>query len=58
MSELTRGEFIQASQDRDYNELESMINTYMFKTYYKTASLISHSCMGVAIINGENEEVQ
>lgn len=29
----------------------------MFKTYYKTASLISHSCMGVAIINGENEQV-
>ncbi len=56
---LVKGEIMQAKPvvlraGRLWENLEY----YMTKTYYKTASLIAHSCKAVAVLGGHNEAVQ
>ena len=38
--------------------MNQLLKDYMIKTYYKTGSLISNSLRGVAMISGQNLEVQ
>ncbi|KAL4487568.1 hypothetical protein ABPG72_017357 [Tetrahymena utriculariae] len=51
MENLTHGEINQANSKRNYKyELDDIINQYILKTYYKTASLMAFSAQGVGII--------
>ncbi|KAL4437643.1 hypothetical protein ABPG74_017881 [Tetrahymena malaccensis] len=51
MENLTHGEINQASSKRTYkHDLDEIINQYVLKTYYKTASLMAFSAQGVGII--------
>ena len=55
---LVHGELIQAKSSEDKFDINVSIPNYISKTYYKTASMISQACRGVAIIHGLNEEKQ
>lgn len=48
---LPQGELNQASSKRTYKQdLNEILNGYLLKTYYKTASLMAFSAQGVAIL--------
>ncbi|KRX04052.1 Terpenoid synthase [Pseudocohnilembus persalinus] len=61
MDDLTKGEYIQAQQEKTYGSndgLNLLLESYMHKTYYKTAALMASSLRGVSILNGcDNSEV-
>mmetsp|Transcript_1908 Transcript_1908/g.4222 ORF Transcript_1908/g.4222 Transcript_1908/m.4222 type:complete len:376 (+) Transcript_1908:1814-2941(+) len=48
MENLSRGELIQMDS-RGAIDLETLMLHYVHKTYYKTASLISHGCRGIGM---------
>ncbi|XP_010549508.1 PREDICTED: solanesyl diphosphate synthase 3, chloroplastic/mitochondrial-like isoform X2 [Tarenaya hassleriana] len=51
---LVTGETMQMSST---SEQRHCMDYYMQKTYYKTASLISHSCKAIALLAGQTAEV-
>ena len=38
-------------KNKDYSNFDSTLKSYLLKTYYKTASLIANSLLGVCEIN-------
>lgn len=55
---LVFGELIQARNYDDDETLNQAIESYISKTYYKTASLMSLACRGVGIIHNFDDEKQ
>jgi geranylgeranyl pyrophosphate synthase len=55
MHNLTNGEYIQAKKNRDFSDKQQLTNSYMLKTYMKTASLMAIGMRGVAIINNQGK---
>eukprot|EP00343_Euplotes_focardii_P001813 CAMPEP_0205804286 /NCGR_PEP_ID=MMETSP0205-20121125/7155_1 /ASSEMBLY_ACC=CAM_ASM_000278 /TAXON_ID=36767 /ORGANISM="Euplotes focardii, Strain TN1" /LENGTH=193 /DNA_ID=CAMNT_0053073643 /DNA_START=578 /DNA_END=1157 /DNA_ORIENTATION=+ len=55
---LVFGELIQARSYEDDDTLKESIESYISKTYYKTASLMSLACRGVGIIHQFDESKQ
>lgn len=55
---LVHGELIQAKSSENNFDLNVSIPNYISKTYYKTASMISQACRGVAVIHKLDEERQ
>lgn len=55
---LVFGELIQARNYEDDETMKEAVESYISKTYYKTASLMSLACRGVGIIHNYNEEKQ
>lgn len=51
---LTRGELIQA--DSSLTNLDDLLVEYCHKTYFKTASLLSHCCKGIGMYGQEEEK--
>jgi geranylgeranyl pyrophosphate synthase len=51
---LTRGELIQS--DSSLSNLDDLLVEYCHKTYFKTASLISHTCRGIGMYGKEEEK--
>lgn len=51
MDNLTAGEYIQAAKNRNFNDFYKLFTDYLVKSYYKTASLMAHSCRGVVILD-------
>ena len=39
-----------AKKNKDIHNLDTILHDYMIKTYYKTGSLISNACKGVALL--------
>ena len=58
VNNLTYGEVQQSLKNPDLDNLEHSFYVYMVKTYYKTASLISLSLRGVALIYELDESIQ
>lgn len=54
MDNLTAGEYIQAAKNRDFSDFPKLVSDYLIKTYYKTASLMTHSCRGVYILDAQH----
>ncbi|CAI2371439.1 unnamed protein product [Moneuplotes crassus] len=55
---LVFGELIQARNYSENDSLEESVRSYISKTYYKTASLMSLACRGVGVIYNFSEEKQ
>ncbi len=56
---LVKGEIMQAKPlVMRGGRLWENVDLYMTKSYYKTASLIAHSCKAVAVLGGHSEAVQ
>lgn len=55
---LVYGELAQARKYGKQQNLEELIESYIAKSYYKTASLISLACRGVGLIHGLEESKQ
>jgi len=55
---LVFGELIQAKSYEENDTIGESIESYISKTYYKTASLMSLACRGVGIIHQFNESKQ
>jgi geranylgeranyl pyrophosphate synthase len=55
---LVFGELIQARNYEDDETLKEAVESYISKTYYKTASLMSLACRGVGIIHNFDESKQ
>ena len=53
MDNLTAGEYIQAIKNRNFSNMDQLLSDYLIKSYYKTASLMAHSCRGVSLLNGK-----
>ena len=45
-------------KNRNFNNLEKLVQDYLSRSYYKTAALMAHSCRGVAIVSGMDQEKQ
>jgi len=54
---LVKGEVMQMKPSRG-GDLFSNIDSYMTKSFYKTASLMANSCRSAAVLQGYDEEVQ
>lgn len=49
---------MQARKNRDFRNMAQLLTDYMIKSYYKTASLMAHSCRGVCLLNEGTLETQ
>lgn len=47
---LVNGEYIQATSDKNFDDIDSMIVKYLKKSYFKTASLIGLNLKGISLI--------
>ena len=56
--EFIKGEYIQAIKNRNFEDMPKLLTDYMIKSYYKTASLMAHSCRGVCLLHNGSLELQ
>jgi geranylgeranyl pyrophosphate synthase len=55
---LTYGEVQQSLRVHNLHDIEKSFETYMIKTYYKTASLMALSCRGIGVIYDLDDTLQ
>jgi hypothetical protein len=51
MENLTNGEYLQAMKQQNVLDYKKSLNGYVLKSYYKTASMIAISMLGVCKLN-------